>query len=143
MAISQTRVTGSLKRPDGKPARLVGVKFILDSTDHENGETVLSGAIEAAVDTTNGSFSANVWPNDQGANGTSRYSVEYKFSDGEPIRIPDLYVMHGGSPKTIETIVFESAVATDIAPRSLHVLTQAEFDALVNLEADSVYLVTA
>lgn len=143
MPISQTTITGSVKKPDGSDAQLVGVKFALKSTDYEAGEVIAKNTVEAVIDSTSGDFTAQVWPNDRGLLGNTKYSVSYEFSDGSQIGSSDVYIRHSDSPKTIESVAFETVAAGQVAPMNLRVLSQAQFAALSSLDVNTAYLVTA
>lgn len=142
MTISQTTITGSIKRPDNTDAAITEVTFTLKSMDFEDGECIARNSVAAEVDTRNGDFMIVVWPNDAGLKGNTTYDVSFKFSDGTTIdALRDVYVRSSSDSQTLEDVVAQAGIGKAIAPYALKLLSRAAFDALPTAEPNTLYLV--
>tara|TARA_Y100001951_G_C11274459_1_gene260909 strand:+ start:982 stop:1416 length:435 start_codon:yes stop_codon:yes gene_type:complete len=144
MPISQTTITGSVKTPDNSDAQITEISFKLTGSDYEAGELIAVNTTFGSVTTAAGDFTVDLWPNDMGMEGNTKYTVTAKFSDGSSIPgLKDIYVKYSDTPKTIEDVAFETKAAGAIKPMALVVLTQAQYDALATKSPTTAYLIRA
>ncbi|MDB6455135.1 phage upper tail fiber protein [Falsirhodobacter sp. 20TX0035] len=142
MPISQTTITGSVKTPANREAKITGVTFQLSDLDYEAGEIIVANPIAATVDPENGDFSVALWPNDAGMDGNTRYAMTFAFSDGSSLPgLKSVYIRASDTPKTMEDVAFETKAAAAVAPYELRVLTQAEYEALSPKAPTTAYLI--
>lgn len=142
MTISQTTITGSIKRPDNTDAAVTEVIFTLQGADFEDGEIIAVNSVLAEVDTARGDFLVTLWPNDAGVQGTTHYNVLFKFSDGTTIpAINKIYVRASDTERTLEDVVAEGIIAGQVQPYQLRIVTQAAYEALTEKAPNTVYLV--
>lgn len=142
MPISQTTITGSVKRPDDTNAAVIGIEFTLSGSDFEGGEWIVANTVSGTVLTAEGDFSITLWPNDRGVIGDTMYSVALRFSDGSSVsQAQQMRVQYSPVPRTIEELVFEGRAAQNVAPMLLRALSRAEFDALLTREPNTAYLI--
>ncbi|MDO5704028.1 MAG: hypothetical protein Q4G49_03015 [Paracoccus sp. (in: a-proteobacteria)] len=142
MTISQTTITGSIKRPNNVDAAVTEVTFTLQGMDFEDGEIVAVNSVPAEVDTAAGDFLVTLWPNDAGMKGTTHYNVTFKFSDGTTMPALDrVYIRHSTAEQTLEDVVAEGIIAGQVQPYQLRIVTQAAYEALTEKSPNTVYLV--
>ena len=142
MPISQTTITGSVKKPDGTDAQITEISFKLTGSDYEAGELIAVNTTYGTVTTADGDFTISLWPNDKGIEGNTKYQITAKFSDGSSIPgLKDVYIKHSDTPKTIEDLAFETKAAGAVKPMALVVMTQAEYDALATKSPTTAYLI--
>lgn len=142
MPISQTTITGSVKKPDGTDAQITEISFELNGSDYEAGELIAANTTYGTVTTADGDFTISLWPNDKGIEGNTKYTIKAKFSDGSSIPgLKDVYIKHSDAPKTIEDLAFETKAAGAVKPMALVVMTQAEYDALATKSPTTAYLI--
>lgn len=141
MAISQTTITGSIRRPDNSDAAVTEVLFTLSGVDFENGETIAINSVSAEVDTATGDFIISVWPNDAGLMGTTAYSVAFKFSDGSSIpALQQVYVRASSTDRRLDEIIAEAKIKPLLGPYDFRILTRAAYDGLTEKSATTFYL---
>lgn len=140
MPISQTTITGSVKRPDGDDAVITSVEFKLSGSDFEAGEIIAARTVTAEVTPETGDFTVTLWPNDAGLKGNTSYKLDFKFSDGSVVTgLDKIYVRQSDAPRTIEEIAAETQLQGAIKGYSVRILTRAQYDALATKEAFTLY----
>lgn len=128
MPISQTTITGSLRRPNNADAAVTGISFRLSASDHENGEWVVVNTVAGVVDTPDGDFTVTLWPNDMGMFGNTTYSVSLTFSDGSTVTdMKQVYVRYSETPITMEDLAFEALARVAVLPYKLKMVTADQY----------------
>ena len=139
MSISQTTVVGEIVTPDNLPAAIEFVSFTLTLPDYEDGVLVSPKEIFAAVGP-NGEFTVNLWPNDKGLLGTSRYVIHYRLDNGAKIPSQgNIFVPHSPTPLSIEDLILPTALS--IKPYVAKIVSEAQFESLLRYDDNTIYLI--
>lgn len=139
MALSRQEVRGKITLPTDSPATIQRVTFTLLNSDQEGDEWVAKYSIDANIGA-NGEFTIEVWPNDKGARGNTRYSVAVTLSGGASVDpIPNIFIREQAEPWDIDDLILEQT--TIIAGYTNRVMTRAQYLALTVYEPNTLYLV--
>lgn len=132
--MSTCTVTFALKLPSGAPVSGGKAAFSLSGFDLDSG-IVMPVAVEAPI-AADGTGSVDLWPNVAGLRNTS-YKVTITPVSGLKLELTDIVVPASTAAVALHTIVPMGTVAG----LTRVVLTQAEYDALEEKSARTIYLI--
>lgn len=131
-----TEITFVLKLPSGAAVSGGKITFTLSGYDFDGG-IVMPEPIEAPISGT-GTGSIKVWPNIAGLKNTS-YKVQIIPSSGTKLELSNVTIPASTVPVALHTLV----PVTQVGGLTTVVLSQAEYDALSEKSAQTIYLIRA
>lgn len=140
MPLATTTVIGPVLLPSGAAPASGYLRFILDGYETDAGQVVAPSSVRVDIGA-GGAFSAALWPNARGARGT-RYAVLLGLLTGStPVREVSLGTI--SVPESITPVKLEDLLGLPVLPGYTQtvVLTQAEYDALVSPDPQTLYLI--
>lgn len=139
MALSRQEVQGKITLPTDVPASIQSITFTLLNSDQENDEWVAKYSVSAEIGT-NGEFTVELWPNDAGEKGSTKYGVEVRLGGSASVDpIPNLFVRKQDYPWDINDLIIEQS--TIVPGYTNRVMTRAQYLALSAYEPNTLYLV--
>ena len=140
MPLATTTVTGPVLLPSGAAPASGYLRFVLDGYDTDAGQVIAPSSIRVDIGAA-GAFSLPLWPNARGARGT-RYGVLLGVLTGttamKEISLGSIHV-----PESAVAVQLEDLLGLPILPGYTQtvVLTQAQYDALVSPDPQTLYLI--
>lgn len=139
MALSRQEVRGKITLPTDDPATINSITFTLLNSDYEGDEWVAKYSISAVIGT-DGEFTIELWPNDVGQKGNTKYGVEVRLGGSASVDpVPNLFVRKQDYTVDMDDLITEQSVI--IPGYTNRVMTRAEYTALSVYEPNTLYLV--